>query len=59
MDDKELLKKALDYIMITDDNLYICDFLLDIDEESEYCKENCNNYCTECVKRFLKQWTPI
>lgn len=59
MDEKEMLNKALDYIMINDDDLYICDFLHDIEEESKYCKDNCDNYCRECVERFLKHWTPI
>ena len=54
-----MLNKALDYIMINDDDLYICEYLHDIEEESKYCKDNCNNYCRECVERFLKHWTPI
>ena len=59
MDDKELLEKAMNYIMWNDDDLYICEYLHGIEEESKYCSENCENCCTECVIRFLKNWTPL
>lgn len=44
MDNKELLEKAQYYIMLNDDNLYVCEYLQSIEEESKYCAENCENY---------------
>lgn len=57
MTDSQYLDKALDFIVErekSDD--YICSELLDIPEECEMCRKDCQNLCRNCVLRFLKYY---
>lgn len=52
-----LLNKALDFILEREEsNDYICEILLSIPDEGNYCENNCQNLKKECVKRFLKHY---
>lgn len=55
MTQKELLSKALDFIVETQGQLdYICERM---SEESvgNYCEKNCQDLNKECVKLFLEK----
>lgn len=49
----ELLDKALDFIVETQDD-YICEKMLE--SNGEYCDNNCQNLNKECVIKFLKHY---
>lgn len=50
----ELLEKALDFIVETQEsNDYICEQMLD-GGLGDYCMNNCQNLNKECVKLFLQ-----
>ena len=52
---EELLGKALDFIVETqEENDYICD-LMHNRCMGNYCEENCQNLNKECVKLFLEK----
>lgn len=54
MTQQELLEKALDFIVETQEsNDYICELMLD-GGFSDYCANNCTNLNKECVKLFLQ-----
>ena len=56
MTDKDYLDRALDFIVsgIPEEN--ICEELLDIPEEAEFCSEKCENLNQFCVLRFLEHY---
>ena len=54
MTQQELLEKALDFIVETQEsNDYICELMLD-GGLGDYCANNCQNLNRECVKLFLQ-----
>ena len=54
MTQEELLEKALDFIVETQEsNDYICEKMLD-GGLGDYCMNNCQNLNKECVKLFLQ-----
>ena len=51
----ELLDKALDFIVETqEDNDYICEQMIE-EYVGDYCVNNCQNLNKECVKLFLEK----
>jgi hypothetical protein len=55
MEAKELLDKALDFIVETqEDNDYICEQMCE-EYVGDYCANNCQNLNKECVKLFLQK----
>ena len=51
----ELLDKALDFIVETqEDNDYICEQMIE-EYVDDYCVNNCQNLNKECVKLFLEK----
>lgn len=57
MTQKQLLDNAIDYIrsLVQYDD-WICEKMLDIPEEAEFCDANCENISKRCVLRFLKHY---
>ncbi len=54
MTQQELLEKALDFIVETQEsNDYICEQMID-GGFGDYCMNNCQNLNKECVKLFLQ-----
>ena len=52
---KELLDKALDFIVETQEqNDYICEQMCE-EYVGDYCANNCQNLNKECVKLFLQK----
>ena len=52
---EELLGKALDFIVETqEDNDYICEQMCE-SSVGDYCANNCQNLNKECVKLFLEK----
>lgn len=53
----QLLDNAIDYIysLVQYDD-WICEKLLDIQEEAEICENTCENMKKECILRFLKHY---
>lgn len=52
---KELLDKALDFIVETqEENDYICEQMI-FKLNENYCENNCQNLNKECVKLFLEK----
>jgi len=52
---KELLDKALDFIVETQEsNDYICEQMINNLNEN-YCENNCQNLNKECVKLYLEK----
>lgn len=57
MKSKDLLDNAVDYIYeVVYGQDWICEALLDIQEESEICDLTCDNLCKDCILRFLKHY---
>ena len=55
MTDSQLLDKALDFIVETQEqNDYICEQMVE-ELEDNYCEKNCQNLNKECVKLFLQK----
>ena len=55
MTDKELLNKALDFIVETQEqNDYICE-LMNEESVGDYCEKNCQNLNRQCVTMFLER----
>lgn len=55
MNDKELLDKAIDFIVETQEsNDYICEQMTE-EYVGDYCINNCQNLNKECVKLFLQK----
>lgn len=55
MTSKELLEKALDFIVETQkSNDYICEQMVE-ESVGDYCYNNCQNLNKECVKLFLEK----
>ena len=55
MTKKELLNKALDFIVETQEsNDYICEQMIE-EYVGDYCVNNCQNLNKECVKLFLQK----
>ena len=51
----ELLDKALDFIVETQEsNDYICEQMIE-ECVGDYCEKNCQNLNKECVKLFLQK----
>ena len=51
----EVLDKALDFIVETQEsNDYICEQMID-EHLGDYCANNCQNLNKECVKLFLQK----
>ena len=51
----ELLDKALDFIVETqEDNDYICEQMIE-ERVGDYCYNNCQNLNKQCVKLFLEK----
>ena len=51
----ELLDKALDFIVETQEqNDYICEQMCE-EYAGDYCEKNCQNLNKECVKLFLQK----
>lgn len=54
MAQQELLEKALNFIVETQEsNDYICEKMIDMLPD-DYCANNCTNLNKECVKLFLQ-----
>lgn len=54
MTQEELLNKAIDFIVETQEsNDYICEQMIE-ELTDNYCVNNCQNLNKECVKMFLK-----
>ena len=52
---KELLDKALDFIVETQEpNDYICEQMI-LNLNDNYCENNCQNLNKECVKLFFEK----
>jgi hypothetical protein len=52
---EELLDKALDFIVETqEDNDYVCEQMCE-SSVVDYCAQNCQNLNKECVKLFLEK----
>ena len=52
---EELLGKALDFIVETQEqNDYICEQMVE-EDVGDYCVNNCQNLNKECVKLFLEK----
>lgn len=55
MTEEELLDKAIDFIVETQEsNDYICEQMIE-ELTDDYCVNNCQNLNKECVKLFLKK----
>ena len=55
MKEKELLDKALDFIVETQEqNDYICEQMVE-ELIGDYCEKNCQNLNKVCVKLFLQK----
>ena len=55
MNKKELLDKALDFIVETQEsNDYICEQMVE-ESVGDYCEKNCQNLNKDCVKLFLQK----
>lgn len=55
IEQKDLLDKALDFIVETqEDNDYICELMIE-ECVGDYCYNNCQNLNKECVKMFLEK----
>lgn len=55
------LDNAASYIrellsMIGGDERSLCDELFHYPEEAKYCAEHCQNFCNDCVIRYLKHY---
>ena len=57
MKSEDLLEHAVEYIyeLVNQDD-WICTELLEIPEESDICKQTCDNLCKDCIIRFLKRY---
>lgn len=57
MTTEQLLDNAIDYIYeLVEQDDWICEELLIIPEEEKICKETCDNFCKDCIIRFLKHY---
>ena len=57
MTDSQYLDSALDFIVEREErDDYICSELLEIPEEYEMCRRDCQNLCRNCVLRFLENY---
>ena len=54
MTDSQLLDKALDFIVETQEqNDYICEQMVE-ERVGDYCEKNCQNLNRQCILMFLK-----